>query len=432
MYKRYITYRRPSVSKKRYQIDFLKLFERYCSDIPESKSPLSGIRVLDLTRIIAGPYCTMILGDLGAEILKIERPNIGDESRKWGPPFFEGTKESTYFMCVNRNKKSICVDLKKGKEIIYELAKKSDVLVENYVPGKLAEMGLGYKDISKVAPHLIYCSLTGFGSEGPYASRPGYDVIAASMGGLMHITGPKDGDPCKVGVAMTDLATGLYAHGAIIAALLQRLKTQKGQWIECNLMSTQVASLINIGSNYLNAGKEATRWGSAHESIVPYEAFQTKDGYLTVGTGSDVQFLALLKKLGLSELETNEKFKNNTERVKNREELLTILRREFLKKSNKEWLTILEGSPFPYGQVNTIGQVFDDPHIKHIELIKEMDHPVVGKVKVVGPAVTYSYAENRVRLPPPMLGQHTTEVLKTLLNYSEETLKALQADKVVQ
>ncbi|EZA56328.1 CaiB/baiF CoA-transferase family protein C7orf10-like protein [Ooceraea biroi] len=379
----------------------------FCTAAAEDRSPLSGIRVLDLTRIVAGPYCTMILGDLGAEVLKVERPGSGDEARKWGPPFFEGTQESTYFTSVNRNKKSICIDLKRGRDVIRELAQTCDVLVENYVPGKLDKMGLGYEDMAKIAPQLIYCSLTGYGSQGPYASRPGYDVIAASLGGLLHITGPRDGSPCKVGVAMTDLATGLYAHGAIMAALLQRSRVNRGQWIQCDLLSTQIASLINIASNYLNGGKEATRWGSEHESIVPYEAFPTKDGYMTIGAGSDAQFLELIKRMQLPELASDDRFENNTARVKNRIELLRILRDVFSKKTNREWCVTFEGASFPYGAVNSIREVFDDPHVKYTKLVQEVDHPITGKVKLVGPPVTYSYATNidvptvRLRLRKP-------------------------------
>ncbi|XP_012533388.1 succinate--hydroxymethylglutarate CoA-transferase [Monomorium pharaonis] len=398
----------------------------------DGRSPLNGIRVLDLTRIVAGPYCTMILGDLGAEVLKIERPDGGDEARNWGPPFCQGTREATYFMSVNRNKKSVCVDLKRGRDIIYELARTCDVLVENYVPGKLNSMGLGYEDVARIAPRLVYCSLTGYGSQGPYASRPGYDVIAASLGGLLHITGPKDGPPCKVGVAMTDLATGLYAHGAIMAALLQRMRTNKGQWIQCNLLSTQISCLINIASNYLNGNKEATRWGSEHESIVPYEAFSTKDGYMTIGIGSDAQFIELVKRLQMPELGTNDKFKNNTVRVKNRTELLAILRDTLKKKTNQDWSAILKGASFPYGAVNNIREVFDDPHVKYIKLVQEVDHPVAGKVKLVGPPVTYSYATNIVRSPPPALGQHTSEVLRNILNYSDDKVESLKAQKVVR
>lgn len=403
----------------------------FCTAVENNRSPLNGVRVLDLTRIVAGPYCTMILGDLGAEILKIERPEGGDEARKWGPPFFQETQDSTYFMSVNRNKKSVCIDLKKGKEIIYELARTCDVLVENYVPGKLSSMGLGYEDVAEIAPRLIYCSLTGYGSHGPYANRPGYDVIAASLGGLLHITGPKDGSPCKAGVAMTDLATGLYAHGAIMAALLQRSKTNRGQWIQCNLLSTQIASLINIASNYLNGNREATRWGSEHESIVPYEAFSTKDGYMTVGVGSDAQFLELVKRLQMSELLATDKFKKNIDRVKNRTELLRILRDALKKKTNQEWSAIFDGASFPYGAVNTIREVFDDPHVKNIKLVQEVDH-VAGKMKLVGPPVTYSYATNIVRSPPPTLGQHTSEVLRNILNYSDNKIENLIKQKIVR
>lgn len=223
-------------------------------------SPLAGIRILDLTRIVAGPYCTMILGDLGAEVIKVEQPGHGDEARNWGPPFIANSNQSVYFTSVNRNKKSVCIDLKKGRNIIEKLCGKCDVLVENFVPTKLEKMGLGYHQLSEIAPHLIYCSITGYGYDGPYKKRPGYDVIAASLGGLMNITGPKDGPPCKVGVPMTDLATGLYAHGAILAALYQRSQTGRGQWIQCNLLSTQIASLINVASNYLNANISASRY----------------------------------------------------------------------------------------------------------------------------------------------------------------------------
>lgn len=323
----------------------------------EKLSPLSGIRIVDLTRVLAGPYCTMILGDLGAEILKIEMPYVGDPTRKWGPPYFYGTKESTYFASVNRNKKSVCVDLKKGRDVIIDLVKKSDVLIENYVPGKLAEYQLDYQSLKDIVPELIYCSITGYGSDGPYSSRPGYDVISASIGGLLSITGPKDGEPCKVGVAVTDLATGLYAHGAIMAALLQRTKTKKGQLIECDLLSTQLASLVNIGSNYLNAGHKAKRWGTEHESIVPYEAFPTRDGFISVGTGSDDQFYKLLELMGLNELKEDQRFKTNADRVKNRKDIVQILRNEFKKRNSKEWSDIFKDAPFPNGKINTIEEV---------------------------------------------------------------------------
>ncbi|XP_063914115.1 succinate--hydroxymethylglutarate CoA-transferase [Zophobas morio] len=397
-------------------------------------SPLEGVRVLDLTRIVAGPYCTMILSDLGAEVIKVERPGSGDEARKWGPPFVNKTPETSYFIALNRNKKSVCIDLKspKGKHILYELAKTSDVLVENYVPGKLCELELGYEHLRQVAPHLIYCSITGFGPEGPYQSKPGYDVVAASMGGFLHITGPKGGEPCKAGVAMTDLSTGLYAHGAILAALFKRTKTGKGQKIDCNLLSTQVASLINIGSNYLNTGKEAARWGTAHESIVPYEAFPTKDGYFTIGAGSDLQFKDLCKRMGRQDLADNEKFKTNQLRVQHRIELIGTIRSIIATKTKKEWAKIFEGGSFPNGPVNTLQETFDDPHIEEIGLIHSMEHPVAGSIKVVGPPVKYSDGGNCVRSAPPTLGQHTDEVLKNLLQYNQEQLKELRQQNVIQ
>jgi succinate--hydroxymethylglutarate CoA-transferase len=321
---------------------------------------LDKIKVLDLTRIVAGPFCTMILSDLGAQIYKVESPGQGDECRNW-PPYIGDAKNkiSCYFASVNRNKKSICINLKseRGKEIIYDLAKNCDVLVENYVPGKLDKMGLGYETLKKIAPQLIYCSVTGYGPKGPYKTRPGYDVIAASVGGMVHITGPEDGAPCKPGVAMTDIATGLYAHGAILAALLNRTHTGKGQKIDCNLLSTQIACLINLGSNYLNVGIEAKRWGTAHASIVPYESFPTSDGYITVGTGSNGKFLDLCSRLKIPDVAQDLKYETNALRVQNRSELINKLRNIFSKKTSEDWMKIFEGATFPCGPVNNLSRV---------------------------------------------------------------------------
>lgn len=418
----------------------LVLRRGYCSKVTEStaqpaleNAPLKGIRVLDLTRIVAGPYCTMILADLGADVLKIERPKTGDESRNWGPPFLKNSTDSVYFMACNRNKRSVCVDLKRGRDIIYDLARNSDVLVENYVPGKLAEMRLGYEDLKAINPRLIYCSVSGYGPTGPYAQRPGYDVIAASMGGLLHITGAADGPPAKVGVAMTDLATGLYAHGAIMAALLQRHQTQKGQKIDVNLLSTQLACLINLGSNYLNSGVEAKRWGTAHQSIVPYEAFKTKSGYLTLGTGSDAQFKALCEYLGLAEtVGKDPKYRTNGDRVKNREELIQLLSDILVSKTNAEWMEIFDQAPFPVGPINNMAEAFNDPHVQDIGLVKELPHPTAGSVKVVGPPVVYSDIENSARTAPPLLGQHTDEVLEDILGYSKEQIMRFRKQGIVQ
>nr|XP_009677713.1 PREDICTED: succinate--hydroxymethylglutarate CoA-transferase isoform X3 [Struthio camelus australis] len=303
----------------------------------------------------------MNLGDLGAEVIKVERPGAGDDTRGWGPPF-AGT-ESVYFLSVNRNKKSIAVNMKdpKGAKLVRELAAMSDVFVENYIPGKLAEMGLGYEDIKKIAPHLVYCSITGYGQTGPMVQRRGYDSIAAAVSGLMHITGHEDGEPVRPGVAMTDLATGLYMCGAIMAGLLQRYKTGKGLHIDCNLLSTQVACLTHVAANYLNCKMEAKRWGTAHGSIVPYQAFKTKDGYIVVGAGNDQQFVTVCKILNLPEVGKDSRYKTNTLRVQNRRELIEILSTRFSEKTTIKWLQLFEGSGVPYGPINNMQQVFSDP-----------------------------------------------------------------------
>lgn len=374
----------------------------------------------------------MILGDLGADVIKVERPGSGDESRKWGPPFVNNTNDSVYFLANNRNKRSICVDLKRGTNVLYDLAKKCDILVENYVPGKLDEYKLGYEHMSKVNPKLIYCSITGYGPNGPYSKRPGYDVIAASIGGLLHITGPENGPPAKVGVAVTDIATGLYAHGAILAALIQRSKTGRGQKIDVDLLSTQLASLINVASNYLNSDKDGKRWGTAHESIVPYEAFKTKNGWLTVGTGSDAQFKALCGYLEIPNIPLDPRFVNNQERVKHRNELIQILSNIFINETSNHWMQIFANAPFPAGPINSIKEVFDDPHVEHIKIVKTMQHSSGCDIKVVGPPVKYSNASNEARTSPPVLGQHTNEVLRDLLGYDDKQINQLMMKNIIQ
>ncbi|XP_063465714.1 succinate--hydroxymethylglutarate CoA-transferase isoform X1 [Symphalangus syndactylus] len=323
--------------------------------------PLEGVKILDLTRVLAGPFATMNLGDLGAEVIKVERPGAGDDTRTWGPPFV-GT-ESTYYLSVNRNKKSIAVNIKdpKGVKIIKELAAVCDVFVENYVPGKLSAMGLGYEDIDKIAPHIIYCSITGYGQTGPISQRAGYDAVASAVSGLMHITGPENGDPVRPGVAMTDLATGLYAYGAIMAGLIQKYKTGKGLFIDCNLLSSQVACLSHIAANYLIGQKEAKRWGTAHGSIVPYQAFKTKDGCIVVGAGNNQQFATVCKILDLPELIDDSKYKTNHLRVHNRKELIKILSERFEEELTSKWLHLFEGSGVPYGPINNMKNVFAEP-----------------------------------------------------------------------
>ncbi|XP_064402342.1 succinate--hydroxymethylglutarate CoA-transferase-like isoform X2 [Halichondria panicea] len=421
-------YRSTTISKVCiHAVEGLKHCCRFLSTA-ENKStlPLSGIRVLDFTRILAGPFCTMLLGDLGAEVIKVERLVTGDDTRTWGPPF--ANSESTYFLSINRNKKSVALDIKSdgGKEIIRQLASTSDVLVENFVPGTLDRQGLGYEDLSAVNKKLIFCSITGFGSTGPYASRAGYDVIASGVGGLMHITGSKDGEPVKTGVALTDLSTGLYAHSAILAALLQRRQTHQGQWIQCNLLSTQVSLLTHIASNYLNSNVEATRIGSAHASIVPYQAFETSDGWLVVGAGNDKLFANLCKSIGHAQLSSDERFCSNHCRVNNRKILVELLSEIFRPEPTSHWLQVLEGSGIAYGPINDLPQVFSDPQVRHMEAVQTVQHRAAGEIKLLSPAVKYSGFCSGKMTAPPVLGEHTVSVLRDILNYGPEQIEELK------
>uniref|UniRef100_A0A669Q5Y6 Succinyl-CoA:glutarate-CoA transferase n=1 Tax=Phasianus colchicus TaxID=9054 RepID=A0A669Q5Y6_PHACC len=407
--------------------------------------PLDGVKILDLTRVLAGPFATMNLGDLGAEVIKVERPGTGDDTRAWGPPFV-GT-ESVYFLSVNRNKKSIAINMKnsRGAKLIRELAAVSDVFVENYIPGKLAEIGLGYEDVVKIAPHIVYCSITGYGQTGPMVQRGGYDSIAAAISGLTHITGHEGGEPVRVGVAMTDLATGLYACGAIMAGLLQKHKTGKGMHIDCNLLSSQVACLTHVAANYLNCKIEAKRWGTAHGSIVPYQAFKTEDGYIVVGAGNDQQFVTVCQILNLPEVIKDSRYKTNELRVQNRKELIDILSTRFSEKTTVEWLQLFEGSGVPYGPINNMQQVFSEPQeaseqvrrscclteVLHNGLVMEMDHPTAGRIAVPGPGVRYSEFVVSHPKPPPLVGQHTVEILKGMLRYEDDAIEELLRAGVV-
>ncbi|XP_070120444.1 succinate--hydroxymethylglutarate CoA-transferase isoform X5 [Equus przewalskii] len=399
-------------------------------------SPRAGadeLRRAMLARGAALRRTGLLCGRGGGRGLWTGRPQsgAGDDTRAWGPPFL-GT-ESVYFLSVNRNKKSIAVNIKdpKGVKIVKELAAVCDVFVENYVPGKLSAVGLGYEDIDKIAPHIIYCSITGFGQTGPLSRRAGYDSVASAVSGLMHITGPEDGDPVRPGVAMTDLATGLYAYGAIMAGLIQRYKTGKGLFVDCNLLSSQVACLTQVAANYLIDQKEAKRWGTAHGSIVPYQAFKTKDGYLVVGAGNNQQFATVCKILNLPELIDDSKYKTNHLRVQNRKELIKILSARFEEEMTSKWLYLFEGSGIPYGPINNMKNVFAEPQVLHNGLIMEMKHPTVGKISVPGPAVRYSKFKMSEARPPPLLGQHTTHILKEVLRYDDRAIEELLSAGVV-
>ncbi|KAG0244712.1 hypothetical protein BGX31_008601 [Mortierella sp. GBA43] len=405
----------------------------------QEPGPLDGFRILDLTRVLAGPYCTQLLGDLGAEVIKIENPKGGDDTRAWGPPFAKNVdpsdpaQESAYFLGVNRNKKSITVNLRseEGKQVIHDLVKKVDILVENYVPGKLDEMGMGYKELSALNPRLIYTSITGYGQTGPYRTRPGYDVMIEAEGGLMYITGEENGTPVKVGVAVTDLTTGLYAYGAIMAAIIARGRTGRGQHIDCSLLDSQVVTLANIASSYLVSGQEAKRWGTSHPSIVPYQVLPSKDSHIMIGAGNDGQFKILCNVLGLDHLCEDPDYKANKDRVRNRKALIGILTERLQTKDNEVWLKALEGRGIPFAPINNIAQTFAHPQVVARDMIQEIEHPKAGKIKLAGPAVKYSETKPSIRIPPPLLGQHTDEVLKDVLGYNDQRIQQLKEKKAV-
>ena len=393
---------------------------------------LSGIRVLDLSRVLAGPYCSMILGDLGADVIKVERPGVGDETRHWGPPF-AAPGESAYFLCVNRNKRSITVDMKKpeGIGIIKSLAQKSDVFLENFTPGTTEGLGVGYEAIREINPGIIYCSITGFGPDGPYRNRAGYDLAVSALGGLMGITGEPDGPPVKVGVAITDVTTGISAQGAICAALYAREKTGRGQRIDLSLLETQVSALVNIASSYLVSGEIPRRWGTAHETIVPYQGFETKDKYVIVAVGNDQLWIKFCKVLGRPELAQDPRFKTNPLRVQNRKECIGILAPIMKTRNRDEWVELLNREAIPCAPINTMDEVFSNPQVLHRKMLAEIEHPTAGKIKLAGIPVKYSEAEASIRRPPPLLGQHTAEILSEVLEYDAARIEKLKAEGVL-
>jgi formyl-CoA transferase len=397
------------------------------SDVSPTELQLSGYRVLDLSRILAGPYCTMILGDQGAEVIKVERPGTGDDTRTWGPPFAAG--ESTYYLCCNRNKKSIVVDLKKpaGVELVRELAEVSDVLVENFTPGLMTRLGLDYETLHKLNPRLVYASITAYGQNGPYRDRPGYDMVLSAVGGLMWISGERDGNPCKVGVAITDVLTGVYASQAITSALLWRERFGRGQFLDISLLDAQVSGLANIASNYLVAGQEATRWGTAHESIVPYQVFRTKDRPIAIAVANQKLWVNFCKLVGKEDWLNDPRFESNAERVKNRDVLLPLVDEMFAGKTCNEWMELLVGASIPCGPVNDMQHLFADPQVRHRDMIAEVPHPTIGTLRLTGIPIKYSETPGTIRLHPPLLGEHTNDVLTGVLSYSSDQIKELQA-----
>jgi crotonobetainyl-CoA:carnitine CoA-transferase CaiB-like acyl-CoA transferase len=401
-------------------------------------SALSGIRVLDLSRVLAGPWATQILADLGAEVIKIERPGSGDDTRGWGPPYLkdkegQDTREAAYFLAANRNKKSVTVNVStpEGQEIIRRLAAQSDVFIENYKVGDMARYHLAYDDLKKINPKLIYCSITGFGQDGPLSGLAGYDFIIQGMGGLMSITGERDdlpgGGPQKLGVAFADLMTGVYSVIAILAALNHRNTSGEGQYIDMALLDVQVATMANMNMNYLTSGIVPKRQGNAHANIVPYQVFRCKDGHMVLAVGNDSQFVKFCELIDHPELAKDERFIKNADRVRNRETLIPILQDILIERNVQDWVGPLESSGVPAGPINNIAQTFEHPQVKHRKMKVELPHPLSGTVPLVANPIHLSKTPIDYRSAPPMLGQHTQEVLSTLAGMTEADIQALSA-----
>ena len=374
------------------------------------EAALSDVVVIDLSRVLAGPYCTMILGDLGATVIKVEQPGKGDDTRHFGPPYISG--ESAYYLGLNRNKRSITLDFSvpEDKERLLELIRTATVLVENFRPGTLEKQGLGYEALKALNPGLIYCSISGYGSTGPYASRPGYDFVAQAESGIMSVTGAIDGEPMRVGVPVGDVSAGMFGCMAILAALRVRDRTGKGQFIDISLLETTTSLLSNVSSNYLISGEEAQRYGNGHPNIVPYQAFRTRDGYVVVACGNDRLYQGLCRLLGRDDLGADPRFASNPQRVRNREELVPVLQEEFLQRDTGDWLPELRAAGIPCGPINSVGQVFNDPHMQARGFVWECEHPTAGTIRLSGSPIHLSETPTRLYKAPPLLGEDNDTV----------------------
>ncbi len=399
---------------------------------------LSHLRVLDLSRVLAGPAAGQILADLGAEVIKVERPGRGDDTRAWGPPWLadangRATGESAYYLAANRGKKSVAIDLSRpqGQGLVRELAARADILLENFRVGGLARYGLDYANLTAVNPGLIYCSITGFGQTGPYAERPGYDSMIQAMGGLMSITGTADGEPQKAGVALADVMSGHYAVIGTLAALAHRERTGAGQHIDLALLDVQVAGLVNQAMNYLVGGRTPQRMGNAHPNIVPYQVFATEDGYFMLAVGNDGQFRCLCRLLGEEALADDARFATNGARVEHRDLLVARLAGYFARGTRDDWLAALEGAGVPCGPVNDIDEVFADPQVRERGMVRNVAHPLAGSVPLVGSPLKLSATPPVDPVAPPTLGQHTDEVLVECLGLDEATRSSLRADGII-
>ncbi|MEM7173575.1 MAG: CaiB/BaiF CoA-transferase family protein [Pseudomonadota bacterium] len=406
----------------------------------KSTSPLAGLRVFDLTRILAGPTCTQLLGDLGADVIKIERAGQGDDTRRWGPPYLkdkEGndTQQSAYFLCTNRNKRSFSLDIAKpeGQALAKKIIAKCDILVENFKVGGLAKYGLSYDDLKNEFPQLIYCSVTGFGQDGPYAARAGYDYLAQGMGGIMSLTGETNGSPMKVGVGIADVMCGMYASSAILSAIYHRDKTGRGQHIDMALLDTQVSWLINEGLNYLTSGEVPRRQADEHPNIVPYKVMPVADGHVIFAVGNDSQFRKFCQFAGIAEVADDPRYTTNSNRVKNRQALYDYLPKITKLKTQSEWLEGLAALGVPAGPVNNLQQVFDDPQVRHRQMQIEMpfEESATGKVSLIGNPIKFSETKVSYRRPPPRLGEHTDEILDELLKLEPAEVAEMKAREII-
>ena len=409
------------------------------TDAAGGHGPLSGLRVLDLSRILAGPFATQILGDLGADVIKVERPGVGDDTRAWGPPFLKDadgrdTAESGYYLSANRNKRSLTLDLAHadGQDVTRRLAACSDVLIENFRVDGLRRLGLAYEQLRADNPRLIYCSITGFGQTGPYAARAGYDFLAQGMGGVMSVTGEAEGGPVKVGVAIADIMAGMYGAVAILAALHHRQATGEGQYIDIGLLDTSVEWLANQGMNYLLSGQAPGRMGNAHPNIAPYQVFATADGHVIVAAGNDAQFARLCAALGASELAQDERFRSSARRVRHRQALTAELRPLLTGRTTRDWLANLQAADVPCGPVNAIDQVFADEQVRARGMQIAMSHPATGEsLPLIGSPLNLSATPVAYRRPPPMLGEHSDEILRELLRMDAGAIADLRARGII-
>ncbi|MFQ5813687.1 MAG: CaiB/BaiF CoA transferase family protein [Anaerolineae bacterium] len=398
----------------------------------EVKQALENMVVIDLTQALAGPYCTMMLGDLGADVIKVERPRVGDMARGWGPPFLDG--ESAYFLSVNRNKRSITINIKspQGIEIVHKLIKGADVFVTNLHRAEtIRECQIDYHTLKSINRRLVYCSITGYGTTGPYSGRGGYDVIAQGESGLMSITGEPQGGPVRYPIPIADITTGIYGAFGIVAALLARERTGEGQFLDMTLLESQVAWLTNVAGGYFATGKRPPRLGNAHPNIVPYQPFKAKDKYIIVGVGTERLWQRFCQCLGLEDTVMNDpRFAKNRDRIEHREELIAILQEIIGRENADKWLELFTQAEIPCGPINYVDEILNDPHLRHRGMIVELEHPLVGTVKSLGNPINLSATSVSYRLPPPTLGQHSDEIL-TSLGYNESEIEQFEEKGII-